>query len=619
MKKLLTRMIGATLGLALAIGVSVGVANSSNKIAREVNADPTDAFSFTRSGTTDTVTSGYEMVLVSYKTNTNDYYQDKNSTVGLDIGVKKTSGAIWTSTPTSISLVVKVGGGSTKDPLVNPLTANLIATDGSDIAGTSVTVTTKVETTTGKNYTVSVPVANNAAGIMVRHEKEASYNIRVYAISLSYVAAAAGTHTVTFNYNYDGAPSSTNVVVDDGNPVAEPDPAPTRPDDEDNHYDFSGWYTNAGCTAGNEYNFLSNVESDFTLYAKWTTREKTVAEKVSERVTTNTSLSYRYSKVGDGAVDTLTKSNTLVSGSDYNDWTTEPFASGVSYKGQSGGQYDSIQLRTKNSNSGIVTTANTNNHDVKMITVSWNTNTTNANSIEVFGKNTAYSAATDLFNDSTKGTSLGTIVKGTSTSITVDGSYKFIGIRSTNNAVYLNSIDIQWGIPASYTYTNIAIKFGGKISQTTWDELDGGTSNILGVGVMLSTSSGIKTKYNSERAKVGSVDATFTEVADKDYNLVNDSTIKNFYKPVSAVNPYVPVESGENYIWYLAKGVTGSDYGLTRSYTAVAYIRTTSDEIVFLGEITRSAAQVANEIMDAEADASVEGSLSNLASKYVAA
>ena len=32
--------------------------------------------------------------------------------------------------------------------------------------------TTKVETKTGKDYTVSIPAANNVAGVMVHHEKE---------------------------------------------------------------------------------------------------------------------------------------------------------------------------------------------------------------------------------------------------------------------------------------------------------------------------------------------------------------------------------------------------------------------------------------------------------------
>ena len=45
MKKLLTRIVGATLGLALAIGVSVGVAN--NREAKEVSADSTYSYTFT--------------------------------------------------------------------------------------------------------------------------------------------------------------------------------------------------------------------------------------------------------------------------------------------------------------------------------------------------------------------------------------------------------------------------------------------------------------------------------------------------------------------------------------------------------------------------------------------
>ena len=50
----------------------------------------------------------------------------------------------------------------------------------------------------------------------------------------------------------------------------------------------------------------------------------------------------------------------------------------------------------------------------------------------------------DLYNDSTRGTLLGTIICGTSTELIINGDYKFIGIRSSSGALYLNEIKISY-------------------------------------------------------------------------------------------------------------------------------------------------------------------------------
>ena len=214
MNKLLTKIVGVSLGLALAAGTGFAVANSGKK-SKLVNAESSTAFSFSRSGSSDSVTTGYEMVLTNYKANA-DNYQDKSSTVGLDIGVKKSSGVIWSTTPESISLTVKVGGGSAKDPLANNVTANLIDSTGAAILGTEVTITSKVETTTGKDYTVSVPTANNAAGIMIHHEKESSYNVRIYAISMSYEPASGSVTTYAISTSVTHGTYSGDTTISEG-------------------------------------------------------------------------------------------------------------------------------------------------------------------------------------------------------------------------------------------------------------------------------------------------------------------------------------------------------------------------------------------------------------------
>ena len=115
---------------------------------------------------------------------------------------------------------------------------------------------------------------------------------------------------------------------------------------------------------------------------------------------------------------------------------------GSVYSTNSAGSYSSIQLRTNNSNSGIVTTASGGN--VSKIVVEWNSNTANGRSLQVYGKNSAYSLPSDLYNSSNQGTLIGTIVCGTSTELLVTNDFQYIGLRSANGAIYLDEIRVYW-------------------------------------------------------------------------------------------------------------------------------------------------------------------------------
>lgn len=138
--------------------------------------------------------------------------------------------------------------------------------------------------------------------------------------------------------------------------------------------------------------------------------------------------------------DVLTRTTTGVTGSSYSDWSGKTATSNAVYAGNSAGGNTSIQLRD-NTNSGIVTTAS--GGRIKSITVSWNNNTTNGRTLDIYGKNSAYSATSDLYGEN-KGTLLGSIVKGSSTSLTVSGDYQYIGLCSAKGAMYLTSITIIW-------------------------------------------------------------------------------------------------------------------------------------------------------------------------------
>ncbi len=144
----------------------------------------------------------------------------------------------------------------------------------------------------------------------------------------------------------------------------------------------------------------------------------------------------------DEVTDVLTQATTGVTGTNYTSWSGKTLNSAAVYAGQSAGGNNSIQLRSNNSNSGIITTGS--GGKVKSVTIAFNSNTASGRTVDIYGKNTAYSNPTDLYNSSTRGTKIGSIVYGTSTSITVSGDYAFIGLRSNSGALYIESLTIVW-------------------------------------------------------------------------------------------------------------------------------------------------------------------------------
>lgn len=177
---------------------------------------------------------------------------------------------------------------------------------------------------------------------------------------------------------------------------------------------------------------------------------------------------------GETVTDVLTNANTYKGTTNsYQNWNASDI-SGVNYAGCSGGQYTSIQLRSnidKDNNiySGIVSTTSIGN--LKKITVKWNSNTASGRTLNIYGKNSAYSSTQDLYNDSNKGELLGTITNP-STELEIKGDYAYVGICSSSGALYLDEIQIEWVAvtppsgPQDYTaldnIEDIKIRFNGE-------------------------------------------------------------------------------------------------------------------------------------------------------------
>lgn len=334
--------------------------------------------------------------------------------------------------------------------------------------------------------------------------------------------------------------------------------------------------------------------------------EKTPKEKVEEKIT-STSLAYHYTKETSGSesvTDTLTRDTTGIKNGNttYTDWDYTSSTSGIGYKGQSAGGNDSIQLRSDKSNSGIVINTNVDGKKVASVTVSWNTNTTNNRTLNVYGKNTAYSAPTDLYNSDKQGTLLGTIVYGTGTSLTITGDYTFIGVRSNGGAMYLNDIKFEFGGgTTTYEYSNTCIRFGAVIEKTLWSDLDTDNHLIEGFGVVIANGDII----NNNEDFIDAVDVATSSIVSTD---LSTEVAVDYFVPIANIS--VIAETEDTYFWNLRQSVAD----LKQTYAAAAYIKV-DGECIYLKYAKYSAKTLAADYINTRgyAKTAVGGSLANLA------
>ena len=198
-------------------------------------------------------------------------------------------------------------------------------------------------------------------------------------------------------------------------------------------------------------------------------------------------------------VDVLTRETTGVTGTSYTAWSGKTLTSEAVYAGGSAGGNNAIQIRQDNSkkDAGIYTT--TSGGKVKKVVIDWNTNTADARTLNVYGKNTAYTALSDLYGTETQGELLGTIVKGTSTELVITGDYMHIGLRATG-AMYLNSVSISW-TPA--------------VKSAVTKSVENGTLDITGAADLSAVAEGTKltvTATPGEGYKGGTIKVTKTGV-----------------------------------------------------------------------------------------------------------
>lgn len=216
------------------------------------------------------------------------------------------------------------------------------------------------------------------------------------------------------------------------------------------------------------------VETDKAYYTREITGiSKTFKQNARNTLSIKMNEAVREEKVvaSDEVVDVLNRALTGISGTNYGSWSGKTSISNAVYAGNSAGGNESIQLRSNNSNSGIVTT--TSGGLATKVSVVWNSNTANGRTLNVYGSNSAYSAATDLYDNAKAGTKLGTIVCGTSTELVIDGDYEYIGLRSNSGAMYISEIQITWSTGSVTPDTTPSVKLETEVLELTAEESEG--------------------------------------------------------------------------------------------------------------------------------------------------
>lgn len=214
MNKLFTKIAALSVGLAMVAGV--GVAVGGHKNVEVAKADETEFCSWSRSGTTDTYTTGFTFsATASAKTG---FYQDGTDTTGLKL--YSSSVPLCAVTPVSVTLTASIGAGSANLDFDNYVYACYVNSSGTTISSSEVAITNHVTTKEGDSYEIAMPVesATSAYGVYLYHTKESSKNIRYFSFSLSYEASSATVYDVVDDV--DNGSLDVSLIAEGDNLVA---------------------------------------------------------------------------------------------------------------------------------------------------------------------------------------------------------------------------------------------------------------------------------------------------------------------------------------------------------------------------------------------------------------
>ena len=188
--------------------------------------------------------------------------------------------------------------------------------------------------------------------------------------------------------------------------------------------------------------------------------------------------------------------------SSYKDF--DPYTSpttGVKYAGNAYARSQGIQIRTEKSESGIIATSPGAN--LTSISITFNSATTAKRSVIVYGKNTPYTSAKDMYNSGDQGELLGELTPD-QPSLTITGSYANIGLKSKTGAVFMDQISFTWGEGTGTVKTDPKLSFDQSAATA-----------VLGqpfTAPTLSAPEGLNISYTSSNPAAATVDANTGDV-----------------------------------------------------------------------------------------------------------
>ena len=174
------------------------------------------------------------------------------------------------------------------------------------------------------------------------------------------------------------------------------------------------------------------------------------------------------------------------------------------------------------------------------------------------------------------------------------------------NSATKSSVSYRYTLnEGNYSFSNVAIRFTGSVGVDTWNDLKA-EDTILGYGIMFAETSVLDTYgpsktisslYQPIRNYYSSVDECFVTSGGKQYLNGYVNKIKYFYTELADSESH-PAQVENEYGWNLYKNIDDSAEGasltaLTTSYTAVAFIRTSGRELIFLREENVTAGELA--------------------------
>lgn len=247
--------------------------------------------------------------------------------------------------------------------------------------------------------------------------------------------------------------------------------------------------------------------------------------------------------------DVITAEDLVATDTRYKDFSDVTKTSGAVYAGNSANKDGSIQLRSKE-NAGIVST--TSGGRITQIVVTWDSSTPSGRQLDIYGSDEPYTSIADLYDYKKPIASAIYEDESTTSTLTIEGNYPYVGIRSNDGALYIKDITFVWEKVSEPTTGSFSITDAGFATYYT-DKAFVMPENVQG---------GIVTKANKE---------------------TNQLTISYNYQPGTVVPAKTPI---------VLKGEKG-DY--TVNYT-------TSEETAPAGNMLYGAENV-----DAEGKTFVEG------------